>query len=105
MNRPERDLYNFMAACGGNWRQAAAIPCGGCLENPECEGCLLAFDRDGKPLLVGLRWLREVSGEAIDPTDCLIHIRKESLEQLLSAYINWQVSNPGSCSLRQLMRQ
>ena len=48
MNPSTKQLYLFLAACGGNWRNTIHIAC---REERDSPGYLLAADRDGQPVL------------------------------------------------------
>ena len=56
MKPTEKNLYNFMASCGGNWRNTIYVA------NPEHpgSGILIAFDRDAKAVLMTVSELRAV---------------------------------------------
>ena len=51
MNPSTKQLYLFLAACGGNWRNTIHIAC---REERDSPGYLLAADRDGQPVILGV---------------------------------------------------
>lgn len=48
MTSSTKQLYLFLTACSGSWRNTVYILCQGETENP---GYLLAADRDGQPVI------------------------------------------------------
>ena len=52
MNNQILQLYAFLQASRGNWRNAIWIECKFCLyKNQQCDEYLLAADRNGAPLV------------------------------------------------------
>ena len=67
MDQMNRNLYELLFSCKGNWRNAIYVPCGPCPHpcKVDCSGCLAAIRQDGAPLLVGIREFEEETGEQI----------------------------------------
>ena len=59
-------FYAFLVACRGSWRNSFYIKS----QQAEHPSHLLAFDRDGLPVLMAVDQLQQISGEQIDPA-CL----------------------------------
>ena len=53
-----KQLYLFLAACSGSWRNTVYISCQGKTENP---GYLLAANRDGQPVILPVQRLYELT--------------------------------------------
>lgn len=83
-----RQLYQLMTACSGNWRNTLYIAS----QRPDHPGYLLAFDRDGRPVLMAVEQLRQVSGEYLDPAECCGNLTEESFKSLFTQYLLWQTS-------------
>ena len=73
MDQMNRNLYELLFSCKGNWRNAIYVPCGPCPHPCKVDrsGCLAATRQDGAPLLVGVREFEEETGERIDPGECI----------------------------------
>ena len=65
MEMKTQQLTTFLSSCRGNWRNTIYIR-----DAASDGGYLMTADRDGVPLLVELRTLSRLMGEAIDPTEC-----------------------------------
>ena len=53
-----KQLYLFLAACSGSWRNTVYISCQGETDNL---GYLLAADRDGQPVILPVQRLYELT--------------------------------------------
>lgn len=58
-----KQLYLFLTACSGNWRNSIYIKCQSDKDDP---GYLLAADRDGQPVILGVRQFSQLTGVWID---------------------------------------
>ena len=52
MNSSTKQLYLFLVACSGNWRNSIYIKC---QEEKDAPGYLLAADRDGQPVILSVQ--------------------------------------------------
>lgn len=102
MNQNCCTFYPFMRAVRGNWRNALFISCGCQTCRPLCKGFLMAVDADGRPLLMPVETLRQLTGESIDFTDCQGVLEKQAFEAAYSQYIEWHTVSENDCSLLQL---
>lgn len=62
-----KQLYLFLTACSGNWRNTFHISCQGETDNP---GYLLAADWSGQPVILPVQRFYEMTGVQIDPAEC-----------------------------------
>ena len=92
MDQMNRNLYELLFSCKGNWRNAIYVPCGPCPHPCKVDrsGCLAATRQDGAPLLVGVREFEEETGERIDPGECI------------SRYLTWEMSSSEQCPMEYL---
>ena len=84
MRPTEKQLYNFMTSCGGNWRNTLYVR-----GSERDGGILLAFDRDARPALMTVAALREVSGELIEPEECRAAIDYSAFRDIFRQYFLW----------------
>lgn len=91
-------LYSFLAACSGNWRNTIHVNS----QRKESSGHLLAFDRDGKPVLVAVDQFQKLSGEQVDPTECLGRLTEPALKDLFAQFLIWQTASPQEQALESL---
>ena len=71
-----KQLYLFLVACSGNWRNSIYIKCQGEKDAP---GYLLAADRDGQPVILPVQRFYELTGEQIDPAECCGQLTERAL--------------------------
>ena len=57
-----KQLYLFLTACSGNWRNTVHIFGQGETDNP---GYLLAADQDGQPVILSVQQFYELTGVQI----------------------------------------
>lgn len=81
-----KQLYTFLSACGGNWRNTIYV------YDPARfgDGLLMAFDRDARPVLMPLEQLRGISGEDIDPSECRSRLDRAAFEDIFAQFLLWQ---------------
>ena len=104
MDQMNRNLYELLFSCKGNWRNAIYVPCGPCPHPCKVDrsGCLVAIRQDGAPLLVGVREFEEETGEQIDPGDCIGTLNKDAFSSLFSRYLTWEMSSSEQCPMEYL---
>ena len=104
MDQMNRNLYELLFSCKGNWRNAIYIPCGPCPHPCKVDrsGCLVAIRQDGAPLLVGVREFEEETGERIDPGECIGTLNKDAFSSLFSRYLTWEMSSSEQCPMEYL---
>ena len=98
MNTASKQLYTFLSACSGNWRNTIHITS----QQQDCLGHLLAFDRDGLPVLMSVTQLQQLSGEQLDPAECCGQLTEASFKNLFAQYLLWQASSQQEESLEDL---
>ena len=104
MDQMNRNLYELLFSCKGNWRNAIYVPCGPCPHpcKVDCSGCLAATRQDGAPLLVSIRDFEKETGERIDPGECIGTLSKDSFSSLFSRYLTWEMSSSEQCPMEYL---
>ena len=104
MDQMNRNLYELLFSCKGNWRNAIYVPCGPCPHPCKVDrsGCLTAIRQDGAPLLVGVRKFEEETGERIDPGECIGTLNKDAFSSLFSRYLIWEMTRSEQCPMEYL---
>ena len=104
-NQKSNELYLFMKAVRGNWHNALYLSCrqSTCTQHESCRDFLMAVDAEGHPILMPVDTMRSLSGEDIEPGDCLGTMEKRKFETLYSLYIEWHTVSQTDCPLRQLL--
>ena len=94
-----KQLYLFLVACGGNWRNTIHIAC---REERDSPGYLLAADRDGQPVILGVQQFYQLTGVWTDPAECCGQLTEAGFEALYAQYLLWQCPLAEGYPLRQL---
>ena len=104
MDQINRNLYELLFNCKGNWRNAIYIPCGPCPHPCKVDrsGCLAAIRKDGAPLLVSILDFEKGTGERIDPYECIGTLSKDAFSSLFSRYLTWEMSSSEQCPMEYL---
>ena len=84
-----RQLYRFLSACGGNWRNTLFVSC---LESESGSGFLMAADRDGCPIIMEQKTFYQMTGEQIDPTECCGQMTKDTFGSVFAQYLLWHTN-------------
>ncbi len=87
MSLSTKQLYLFMAACSGSWRNSIYIAG----QEETASGCLLAADRDGKPVILSVARFQALTGEQIDPTECRGQLTQSAFKDIFAQYLLWQL--------------
>lgn len=105
-NKTHTELYPFMKAVRGNWHNALYLSCrqSSCTGHESCRNLLVAVDAEGRPILMPVDAMRSLSGEDIEPGDCLGTMEKRKFETLYSLYIEWHTVSQTDCPLQQLLK-
>ena len=101
-NAFNRQLYQFLTACGGNWRNTIHISCRGEKDDP---GYLLAADRDGQPIILSVRQFYKLTGVQIDPAECCGQLTEAGFEALYAQYLLWRLPGTEEYPLRRLCEE
>ncbi len=99
MNSPAKQLYLFLSACSGNWRNSIYIKC---QEETGTPGYLLAADRDGQPVVLGVQQFYQLTGVWIDPTECCGHLTEAGFESMYAQYLLWRCPTAEKYPLQRL---
>ena len=94
-----KQLYLFLTACSGNWRNTVFISCQGETDN---SGYLLVADRDGQPVILSTEQFHSLTGEQIDPAECCGQLTETGFESLYARYLLWRCPSAGEPPLWQL---
>ena len=94
-----KQLYLFLTACSGNWRNSIYIKCQSDKDDP---GYLLAADRDGQPVILGVQQFYQLTGVWIDPAECCGQLTEAGFEALYAQYLLWRCLSAEEHPLRQL---
>lgn len=97
-----KQLYLFLTACGGNWRNSIYILCRDVQDSP---GYLLTCDRDGQPVIMSVQQFSKLAGTIIDPAECCGQLTEACFETLYAQYLIWHCPSAGGHLLRQLCRE
>ena len=84
MAKSHQQLYNFLSACAGNWRNCVYISAGS-------SDYLLSADRDGRPIVMPVEQFRKLSSENVDPAECCGQLSAEGFKTLYAQYLLWHV--------------
>lgn len=98
MTTTSRQLYLFLTACSGNWRNSIFITSQSEKENP---GYLLAFDRDGLPVTIAAQQFYHLTEIWVDPAECCGQITEAGFESLYTQYLLWHSPSSDDRPLRQ----
>jgi len=99
MGTPSKQLYLFLTACGGDWKNSVHISC---REVQDAPGYLFAADRDGQPVIMSIQRFRQLTGTWIDPDECCGHLTETGFEILYTQYLLWRCPTAEKHPLRRL---
>ena len=99
MTTTSRQLYLFLAACSGNWRNSIFITSQSGKDNP---GYLLVFDRDGLPVTMSAQQFYQLTEVWVDPAECCGQITEAGFESLYAQYLLWRCPAAEKYPLQQL---
>ena len=99
MTTTSRQLYLFLSACSGNWRNSIYIKC---QDEKDSLGYLLAADRDGQPVILSVQQFYHLTGVWIDPAECCGQLTEAGFEALYAQYLLWQLPTSEDHPLRCL---
>ena len=105
MNQPRYKIYLFLKAVRGNWRNALFLKCDSThcpYGQSSCEGYLLTADDNGTLLLIPVSFFRQLTGETMDPDECIGILTRSTFEKVYRLYIEWNTISSSDCSLKQL---
>lgn len=105
-NQKPCNLYLFLRAVNGNWRNALFIQCN-CVICPRavsqtCRGYLLTADAEGKPLLISREKMCRLTGENMEAVECRGILDRQAFEAAYGQYIEWHTDSAEDCPLLQL---
>lgn len=86
MNSSTKQLYLFLSACGGNWRNSIHVSADG-------PGCLLTADPDAKPIVMPVEQFQALTGEQIDPAECYGQLSETAFRTLYTQYFLWHTAS------------
>jgi len=104
MKKQHCELYPFLQATSGNWRNAAYIQCKSCPYGRShlCAGFLLTVGADATPIIFPAELFHQQTGEYPDPTECTAILSRSAFENIYGLWLKWQINDPAACTLLQL---
>lgn len=104
MSKSSYSIFDFLRNCGGNWRNCIYIPCSFCLHpcRAEQRGALLTADSYGRPRAVSVLRYETVTGQRVDPDECVGTIRQYAFDTLYREFAFWECEDMGECLLCHL---
>ena len=105
MKKQHCELYPFLQATAGNWRNAAYIACKSCPygRSPLCAGFLLTTGADGAPIILSADLFHKQTGEYPDQSECTAILTRSAFESIYGQWLKWQVTDSAACTLLQLL--
>ena len=87
-----KTLYQFLQSTQGSWRNAFYVDCIECpYGRTDCRGHLLTANAEGAPLLLPILLFEKMTGD------------KEAFEKLFHSWLVWNVTDPNTCSILQVI--
>lgn len=98
------ELYPFLQATAGSWRNAAYIECQSCPygRNPLCSGFLITAGAEGTPIILSAERFYQQTGEYPDKTECVAILSRTAFESIYAHWLKWQINDPTVCMAFQL---
>ena len=88
MSLSTEQLYQFLFACSGNWRNSIYISS---QEETATASYLLAAGRDGQPIVMPVEQFQQLAGEIIDSAECYGQLTDEGFRALYAQYLLWRM--------------
>ena len=88
MSLSTEQLYQFLFACSGNWRNSIYISS---QEETATASYLLAAGRDGQPIVMPVEQFQQLTGEIIDPGECCGRLTADAFKALYAQYLLWHL--------------
>lgn len=104
MKTSSYSIFDFLEACGGNWRNAVYVSCEYCYHpcKAECRGCLLTADIKGRPMAISLTQFEAITGWKVEPSDCIGRLSRYAFDELFRYYRIWECDDLSTCLLSHL---
>lgn len=104
MIKSSYSIFDFLKNCGGSWMSTIYVPCGSCPEPCQAaqRGVLLIADRDGRPRAISVARYEKITGQRVDPTDCMGSLTKSAVNHIFQDFALWECDEPDNCFLRYL---
>ena len=90
-------IHTFLSAVNGNWRNAVYVECDDTTCRRACCGFLLAFDRDGKAILIPVNFIRKLTGDTADKNECAAVLTRRQFTNLSSLWLCWLIEHENEC--------
>ena len=88
MSLSTEQLYQFLFACSGNWRNSIYISS---QEEIAAASYLLAAGRDGQPVVMPVEQLQQLTGEQVDSAECCGQLTEECFKAFYAQYLIWRL--------------
>ena len=101
MKTSSYSIFDFLEACGRNWRNTVCVSCEHCFQpcRAECRGCLLTADMEGRPMAISLTRFEAITGWKVEPCDCIGTLSRYAFDELFRYYRLWECADPVACLL------
>lgn len=97
-------IFDFLRNCGGNWRNSLYVPCGVCIHPcmARQRGVLVTADGYGRPQAISVARYEAITGQRIDPEECVGTLQQYAFDQVFREFAFWQCEQVGDCLLCRL---
>lgn len=97
-------IFDFLKSCGGNWRNTLYVPCGVCIHpcRAKQRGVLVTADSYGRPRAISVERYEAITGQRIDPDECVGTLRQYAFDQIFREFAFWECEQIGDCLLCRL---
>ena len=97
-------IFDFLKSCGGNWRNTLYVPCGVCIHpcRSKQRGVLVTADSYGRPRAISVARYEAITGQRIDPDECVGTLRQYAFDQIFREFAFWECEQVGDCLLCRL---
>lgn len=97
-------IFDFLRSCGGDWRNTLYIPCGVCIHpcRAKQRGVLMTADSYGRPQAISVARYEAITGQRIDPDECVGTLRQYAFDQIFREFAFWKCDQVGDCLLCRL---
>ena len=97
-------IVEFLRSCGGDWRNTLYVPCGICIDpcRAKQRGALLTADNYGRPQAISVERYEAITGQRIDPDECVGTLRQYAFDQIFREFAFWKCEQVGDCLLCRL---
>lgn len=98
------NIYPFLEAVRGNWRNAVFLDCTSCPygRTEECKGHLVTADAEGKLIVMPVFLFQRWTGQQVEKEECMGILEQEAFVRAFPLYLEWHTVSDETCLLLQL---